>query len=399
MDHQVPFIHLLRSPYDYYFYDVNTDDIVLVSEETFAYLQSIITEDNEKSNSLSCAVQEEYTRLIESGYLKSKRTKIFENPQVDVVSDLLMHGLNKLTLQVTQRCNFRCTYCDFTNYEGHRNRVHAPKTMSWDVAKRAVDFFVSRIRDSQMVDIGFYGGEPLLEFDLIKQVISYLEDEMEGKQYSLSLTTNGSLLSLNVAEYLYRKDVSVLLSLDGPSEIHNKNRVFPDGTGTYDIVMLNVETIRKELPEFYNKISINSVIDPTNDYRCMHDYLCSYFPHKNINTPFVDPQPGVRLVFSHEFFNLYSNEKLLSYLLLLGVVNNGEIGSISGNYAAAIESSLLEYRRRIELPDRISHGGPCMPGVLRLFVDTDGALFPCEKVSEASAAIEAFRRSEISSAP
>ena len=386
MKNNTPFIHLLRSPYNCYFYDVNTDDIVMITEETYNHLNLVVNGSKDENTVTAEAVWAELAKLTDTGYLSCKRPQKIENPQIEGVVTLLSHGIQKITLQVTQSCNFRCVYCEFT--EGIQNRRHSPKSMSWDVAKKAIDFLAARIRDSRFVDVGFYGGEPLLELDLVKRVIDYAEIVLEGKKYSFSMTTNGSLLSLDIAKYLLSRNVNVMISLDGPKENHDRNRVFAaDGSGTYETIWRNIDAIKSELPEFYEKISFNSVIDPACDYQCTKSFFRA-FPEMNFQTPMMSPQPGTVLHITEGFLEAYKNEQLLGLLYMQGAVEHRDISPISANYAAGFKNTMKEFHRRQELPDRIGHSGPCMPGVMRLFVDTEGYLFPCERVSESSEAMK-----------
>ena len=385
MNQNKPFIHLLKTPYHEYVYDVNTNEIISISKALYDYLW-MQQNKPELSISPTSDVEKEIQILKASGYLKDKHPEKIENTQIDFVENSLEHGIMKLTLQVTQRCNFRCSYCDYSNDDALRNRKHSPKSMSWETAKKAIDFFSHRIRDSKSVSVGFYGGEPLLEFGLIKRCIEYINEVLEGKAFSYTITTNASILTPEIARFLYENNVSLVISLDGPKEIHDSNRRFAaDGSGTYDVVMHNLDRIREELPDYYEKLSFNSVIDPLNDYACTRDFFCAQHAGRSISTPLLVPQTGTRQVYSEEFSRAFRNENLLGYLYLLGIFCENEISPLALNAAQEmrmfIDTHLL---KRVELPSRLGHGGPCMPGVLRLFVDIDGRLFPCERVSESS---------------
>lgn len=165
-----PFVHLLKSPYHHYAYDVNTNSIVSISKELFNYLRSI--ENSGASipdNNPPQKVDLEIKRLKEQGYVKEKRPAKIENPVIDYLPYLLENHLGQLILQVTQQCNFRCSYCPYTIEEGETTRNHSNKRMSWEIAKAAIDFYKEHTRDSKILYISFYGGEPLLEWSLIKR--------------------------------------------------------------------------------------------------------------------------------------------------------------------------------------------------------------------------------------
>lgn len=112
-------------------------------------------------------------------------------------------------------------------------------------------------------NIGFYGGEPLLQFDLMCRIIEYAEERMRGRPLTFNMTTNGSLLNNKIIEYLEAHKVRTLISLDGPKEINDKNRVFKNGSGTYETVINNIKHIKENHPSYFNNVSINMVIDPS----------------------------------------------------------------------------------------------------------------------------------------
>ncbi len=163
-----------------------------------------------------------------------------------------------LILNVTDRCNLRCKYCVFSGaYCGQR--VHGSATMSLDTAMRGIDQFIARTgktlqNPEKKLSIGFYGGEPLLAFDLIREVL----DRVHGAEYSQlagrlthSITTNGTLLDEEKVEVLVKYGVSMQVSLDGPQELHDRNRVWPDGSGTFGAVVRNLEGACQRFPDFF----------------------------------------------------------------------------------------------------------------------------------------------------
>ncbi len=96
-----------------------------------------------------------------------------EHPETEGLEYILENNLNTMALQLTQNCNLRCKYCVYSgNYE---NRKHSSLKMNKEIAYRAIDFFVRHSSDSEKLHLGFYGGEPLLEFELIKGCVEYIK--------------------------------------------------------------------------------------------------------------------------------------------------------------------------------------------------------------------------------
>lgn len=154
---QKPFIHLFQTSTGFYFYDVNTDSILNIDENVYDYLKK------EQLGESSSNTLEYVEFLRKQGYLKSNKVKITEHPETEVLKYHCENRVEGIILQVTQNCNLHCDYCTYSG--GYINRIHTNKRMSKETAKRGIDYLISHSRDCQYVSIGFYGGEPLLEFD------------------------------------------------------------------------------------------------------------------------------------------------------------------------------------------------------------------------------------------
>lgn len=211
-----PFIHLFKTTKGRYCYDVNKDEIIQLPDIVYAYLAG----EAEKTDYVKTYME----RLYERGYLKSKRVMTTKHPATDYLPYYYNTKLNFLILQVTQNCNLRCEYCVYSG--NYRTRSHDNKRMSFDLAQKGIDFLYQHSRDSTRIIIGFYGGEPLLEFDLIKKCVFYIEKLFYGKKVIFTITTNATLLKESVVEFLVEKNFNLIISLDGPKEIHDKSRRF-----------------------------------------------------------------------------------------------------------------------------------------------------------------------------
>jgi uncharacterized protein len=163
-------------------------------------------------------------------------------------------GLTMLTLEVTQQCNLRCKYCVYNdNYEN--NRPFSSKAMTWETAKKGIDYIFSLIQTRKKKEfiIGFYGGEPLLNFPLIKKTVDYARKRFEGWDLSFNLTTNLTNMNSDILGYLIDQNIRLSISLDGDKHNHDAKRVFVDGRGTHDTIMENLQEIKDTDKEFYGK--------------------------------------------------------------------------------------------------------------------------------------------------
>lgn len=146
---------------------------------------------------------------------------------------------------VTRRCNLRCTYC-YGDPGIHGGR----ETMSREVARRAVDWLLERSGAHQRVRVDYFGGEPLLEADLVEDVTTYAEERAAatGKRISFQLTTNGTLLDDGVIAFAAGHGIEVGVSLDGPREVHDRQRPLSGGGGSCDGVLSRAKALLAALP-------------------------------------------------------------------------------------------------------------------------------------------------------
>lgn len=146
--------------------------------------------------------------------------------------------LKALCLHVAHDCNLRCRYC----FGGQGFFGGDRELMQADTGRAAIDFLIERSGGRRFLDVDFFGGEPLLNFHTVKEIISYArEREKEtGKRFRLTLTTNAVLFDEEVQRCLEDNDVCLVLSIDGRPEVHDKNRPFPDGSGSYWKVASNI---------------------------------------------------------------------------------------------------------------------------------------------------------------
>lgn len=183
-----PFIQLFKTPNSAYILDANKNELIPICEESFVFLSKVL---NGGDNGLSPT--EEILALQEEGYLSTEsNVHQVKHVYTEFLPYYLDRKMGQITLQVTQKCNFRCKYCVYTSKENMKQRMHSQKSMSWRTAKSAVNFLWNHSVDSKKVNIGFYGGEPLIEFPLIQKVIRYSQKMFEGKELSFSITCNGS---------------------------------------------------------------------------------------------------------------------------------------------------------------------------------------------------------------
>ena len=232
-------IHKFKQGNDYILLDINSGAVHVIDKMIYEIMDTFDGENDEevvenlKNRYNSTEIKEALTELhelIDIGYLFA--------PDINVPPTFAQKGIVKsLCLMVAQDCNLRCKYCfgDGGSY-GNKRAV-----MSEEVGRRAVDFIIENSRNRRHCEIDFFGGEPLINFKVVKAVTEYVRQrETEtDKIFKLTLTTNGMLLNDEAVKWLNDNNISLVLSLDGRKEIHDAMRPDSTGHGSYDRALKN----------------------------------------------------------------------------------------------------------------------------------------------------------------
>jgi uncharacterized protein len=398
-----PFIKKIKTDRFHYIYDVNSNELIKVSPLMYDIIEESaeVNRDSLVERFKGVYGKDEIIKNLEAiqgvkkehNYFSGHRPEIFSGVgSIDDVRYILDSNLEQLILEVTEQCNLRCKYCSFSGRYKHA-RVHSGKKMAVEVMERAVDFFIGKCDKSNQAKlpaITFYGGEPLLRTDLIKRAVELTRKKGLFEQFSFSLTTNGTLLPDDIITYFIHNHISMLISLDGPKEVHDRYRFFSNGQGAFDSILKNLERIQRINPSYFEScISFNVVAAPPYDFELLIDFFHGQ--------PFFEPfAEKIRLnfvdAFETTFFNDFcleadkeKNSKELSKLR-----ERHEHALINGTY----DELTLEKRlfledfhtiacRRIErMGNRYPPIGSCFPGQRRLMVDAQGNFFMCEKVGQ-----------------
>ena len=140
-----------------------------------------------------------------------------------------------LCLHIAHTCNLNCSYCFASQGKYHGDRA----VMSFEVGKAALDFLVANSGSRRNLEVDFFGGEPLMNFDVVKQLVAYARsiEKEAGKNFRFTLTTNGLLIDDDVIEFANKECANVVLSLDGRKEIHDRFRVDYAGNGSWERIV------------------------------------------------------------------------------------------------------------------------------------------------------------------
>ena len=142
-----------------------------------------------------------------------------------------------MCLLISQDCNMRCKYCFASTGDYGQGR----KLMSVETGKKALDFLIEKSEDRKFLEVDFFGGEPMMNYEAVKEIVKYgREREKEtGKVFRFTITTNGIIMNDEQLEFINKEMKNVVLSIDGRKEVHDRMRPTANGKGTYDLIADN----------------------------------------------------------------------------------------------------------------------------------------------------------------
>jgi len=391
-----PFIMKFKTEDDFYIYDVNTNEILKVDEVVYSIIDDIHRfslnkiirkwENRFKEIEIGRALEEVHRSRRDDNLFSRKRPVEIKPYGGRAIKAQIEEAVYQhLILNVTENCNLRCKYCVYGGKYPNR-RIHSPKRMTRQIAEKALDLFLVKSNAIAEAHIGFYGGEPLSNFDLIRYCVAYVEDRQSSK-YLYSMTTNGTLLNEQMMDYLIGKEFKLRISLDGPKEVHDQYRLNRMGQGTWDKVMSNVERLYVKSPKYFEKhVSIISVVATDNymmkakEFFEKHQLLSKVgvsasYPNYTPNWLFDEELPVV------EDWSNCGRPELLRQCEANLIEKNGLTRFLERFFELEFYQI---YNRNVcaGFPAGIHMNGCCFPGQRRLFVSCDGTLFVCERLDD-----------------
>ena len=237
-------IHKYIKDNEYYVIDVNSGSIHVVDEIVYDLLDNNSLKGREELKAIfkekydDKDIEEAYSEiqgLIQDELLYSK----------DLYEDIAMNISNTesyikaLCLNVIHDCNLRCKYCfaDEGEYHGARS------VMSAKVGMKAIDFVIEKSGPRRNIEVDLFGGEPLMVFDTIKEIVDYakVQEKIYNKSIRFTMTTNATLLNDEIMEYMDKNMGNIVLSIDGRKSVNDKVRVRADGSGSYDKILPKIK--------------------------------------------------------------------------------------------------------------------------------------------------------------
>ena len=222
--------------------DVNSGGVHIVDELTYDLLDNVELPFEEKCPEKVIKKLSKYYSVdeIESCYneiveLYNDQILFSEDDYEKYADYSVASPVKAMCLNIAHDCNLRCKYCFASTGDFGKGR----KLMTFETGKKAIDFLLEKSLDRKNLELDFFGGEPLMNFDVVKQIVEYARSrEAEyGKKFRFTITTNGVLLDDDKIDFINREMSNVVLSIDGRKEVNDYMRKRVDGSGCYDKIM------------------------------------------------------------------------------------------------------------------------------------------------------------------
>lgn len=374
-----------------YWYDSGTSKVIQLDDKTCKFINLLQTKDvrseefNEEVRFLNLDEESLISFFNEEDLFKGFKIKnLHSNAFLKFVHNQIQQGCTQLIIELTQSCNMRCKYCIYNdNYVGNRN--FGNKSISLEDAKSAIDYIFSE-GDKNEIHITFYGGEPLVNFEVLKGAIEYSisKSNLEDRKVNFSFTTNLTLLNDEMVEFFKKvNNLSIMCSIDGPREIHDKYRVYRGGDGTFQDVIKNFEKLCSisSINENFH-ISVNSVYMPPYSTSKIEriDHFFNSLPYTPKDFDYQIGYPSLDTLPEELREDIYFQDQSLRQWQQQKAVSCNSFDEI--HQTSFTDPYLKIHSRPItkKASNTVSLNGCCVAGYRRLYVTVDGEILPCEKV-------------------
>ncbi len=374
---------------NHYYLDYGKKSLLLLHPKLKEQIQEE-GNNGETNNNQDDYYSRKYALLKENGYFTQKQnnSEVFHYSSEDIKKAVA--NSTHVVFEVTERCNLKCKYCGYGEYyETHGDRFN--KEMTFEKAKLLLDYLYQywnspdNLSYGKKIIISFYGGEPLLNFHLIQQVVNYSQQlNLKKNTFTYSITTNGTLLNKYI-DFLYNWDFSLFVSLDG-SYKHNAYRVYKNGKESFSKIYTNLLKIREKYPLYFEKnIQFNSVFHKKSSLLEVSSFLKSKFD-KSAQFLMLNTF-GIKEEKKEKFKKIYKNPSL-------ALDEESECTPEIKDQFSPIRSKLFTFMQyhcnnlfyefnelRYPFKQLLPLTGTCIPFQRKIYLRPNGTILPCEKVS------------------
>lgn len=330
-----------------------------------------------------------YYYLKAMGIIGVKNDVEYSDLSIEMIQKEL-ENLQVLTFVVTDKCNLRCRYCAYGDmYCGYDSRTDG--NLSFNKAKHILDYLfdiwskASPMSAKRTVTIGFYGGEPLMNFDLISQIVDYVsEHTFPHIDFQYNMTTNAMLLE-KCQDFLHEHEFRLLISLDGTEE-DDCHRITANGTNSFKYVFPQIKKLKESYPEYFEKfVSFNSVLHSKSNV----ERIMNFFEEEFGKSPMLSELTRQNVVDTNQFNNMFLNvqaaisqsakqdfiDKKLMYV-------SPNISALTSYLHKYTNETFKDYRSMFYGTHRFSliPTGTCIPFNRKFLVTTNGKIMVCEHI-------------------
>lgn len=382
---------LFKTDKVYYFYDTGTSKILSCEKLECEILQKIISGKLNEIYDISREyAEDEFLMALDNikeaidtqDILKAGGDFKFNSPpHCENLHESIQNGLQQITLELTEQCNLRCGYCIYNeSYKGKRN--FGSKNMSEEIAMRSVDYLKNH-GDERRVSVTFYGGEPLVNFKTLRKCVDYATETITDRELHFSMTSNLTLMTPEVAQYIASiPNFSILCSIDGPKEVHDKYRKDLNGVGSFSRAIRGLKYLVQAFGNrAKNMISISMVFAPPYSKEKLDKIQCFFeeldWLPKEVSKLVTYPTIGSVPIKGD------TNNTMLKWsnsLYLQQLKDNVDFNFFTSN---SIEQGLSKLQKRPIYKnhnDKYPLNGCCIPGNRKVYITVNGDFKLCEKV-------------------
>ena len=380
-----------------YLYDTGTGKVALLDSNAAPVISALLdsrvsVSEFESLLSYDSVVSKIASFLIDEHLLCTPKITHFLDLDPIMSEELLQ--CEQLIIELTGKCNMRCKYCTYNDHYDNA-RCFNNESIDFNTAKKAIDYAYSH-RSNKMFAITFYGGEPLLNFEVMKQSINYCLTAYKDVKTNFAFTTNLTLMTQERAEYFAQvPNLSIVVSLDGPEEIHDQNRRLANGAPSFKVAFCGLQNLCRAIQRFgHIEVMINTVLMPPytkEKFSQINEFFESLaFMPSNAMVSATYPVPGSipEAYMKSLYRDGYKPEKDVDWVQwAIGMAVKKNCLPISPNlYSDFMRKSLgsIHNRRLVDEPiDKYCWNACCIPANRRLYVCTNGNYKVCEKIGEA----------------
>lgn len=375
-----------RTKSKFYVYDTYSNNILETEERLWhtlpRILQALDGRQSQGETAATVCVDADLTTVrqaISAGYLRpcSIEAMAFYS-SATTLTERVTHHLPQLSLELTQSCNQRCRYCAYT-YDVAR--TDHPRHMSLQTARNAVEVYLAHSAKAASRCVSFWGGEPLLRFETLRNVVKLVQSETAGAANApfFQFTTNGTLIDHDVACFLAANRIRLLVSLDGPKLLHDRYRRTVSGHGTYDAVMRGLNHLWQVDPAHYREnVRFNCVI---GNQSSVADILAFFSVHELLRECHVEYSLTARVggPFDDECAGLSDEQRcnIRGHYVRLADSTERTSDPLARLLRKRFRKLVVRHKRPVE--PVLFPNGCCVPLLKKMHVAVDGGIYLCEQ--------------------